>query len=57
MWRSTESMIKQLVEVLEKEGIDAPVYNLVTAESRAIYFSCIAQVHLDPYRHVCILNN
>jgi len=32
MWKSTEKMIKQLAETLEKEGIDAPVYNLVSAD-------------------------
>lgn len=32
MWRSTEKMVQQLVETLEEEGIEAPVYNLTTAD-------------------------
>jgi flavorubredoxin len=32
MWGSTEKMIKQMAETLEGEGIEAPVYNLVTAD-------------------------
>jgi len=32
MWKSTEKMVQQLVETLENEGIDTPVYNLVTAD-------------------------
>jgi len=32
MWKSTEKMIIQLAETLEKEGIDAPVYNLATSD-------------------------
>ncbi|HHL41035.1 MAG TPA: FprA family A-type flavoprotein [Candidatus Bathyarchaeota archaeon] len=32
MWKSTEKMIMHLAETLEKEGIEAPVYNLATAD-------------------------
>lgn len=32
MWGSTEKMIKQMAETLEEEGIEAPVYNLATAD-------------------------
>jgi flavorubredoxin len=32
MWKSTEKMVMQLVETLEKEGIIAPVYNLASAD-------------------------
>jgi flavorubredoxin len=32
MWKSTEKMINQLVETLEKEGIISPVYNLASAD-------------------------
>ena len=32
MWKSTEKMVQQLVETLENEGIETPVYNLVTAD-------------------------
>jgi len=32
MWKSTEKMIMQIVETLEKEGISTPVYNLVSAD-------------------------
>jgi len=32
MWKSTEKMVKHLAETLEKEGIEAPVYNLATAD-------------------------
>ena len=32
MWKSTEKMIMQVAETLEKEGIYAPVYNLASAD-------------------------
>lgn len=32
MWKSTEKMIQQLVETLEADGVEAPVYNLATAD-------------------------
>jgi flavorubredoxin len=32
MWKSTEKMILQLVETLEEAGIEAPVYNLASAD-------------------------
>jgi flavorubredoxin len=32
MWRSTEKMIMQLVETLDEEGVEAPVYNLASAD-------------------------
>jgi len=32
MWRSTEKMIRQLVETLNKEGVETRAYNLATAD-------------------------
>lgn len=32
MWRSTEKMVKQIVETLESQGIEVPVYNLASAD-------------------------
>ena len=32
MWRSTEKMVKQIVETLESQGIETPVYNLASAD-------------------------
>jgi len=32
MWRSTEKMVMQIVETLEREGVETPVYNLATAD-------------------------
>jgi flavorubredoxin len=32
MWKSTEKMVKQIVETLEENNIEAPLYNLVNAD-------------------------
>ena len=32
MWKSTEKMVKMIAEILEENNIEAPLYNLVTAD-------------------------
>lgn len=32
MWKSTEKMVKQIAETLEENKVEAPLYNLVTAD-------------------------
>ena len=32
MWKSTEKMVKQMVETLEENNVEAPLYNLATAD-------------------------
>jgi len=32
MWKSTEKMVKQMVETLEENDVEAPLYNLATAD-------------------------
>jgi len=32
MWKSTEKMVKQMVETLEENGVEALIYNLATAD-------------------------
>ena len=32
MWKSTEKMVKQIVETLEENGVEALIYNLATAD-------------------------
>jgi flavorubredoxin len=32
MWKSTEKMVKQMVETLEENGVEVPIYNLATAD-------------------------
>jgi flavorubredoxin len=32
MWKSTEKMVKRIAEILEENNIEAPLYNLVTAD-------------------------
>jgi flavorubredoxin len=32
MWKSTEKMVKQMVETLEKNNVEAPLYNLASAD-------------------------
>ena len=32
MWKSTEKMVKRIVEILEENNIEAPLYNLANAD-------------------------